>query len=895
MIAELDICIFKTKLSLSILLILIFNESSFSQQIKLKGVVQDSLSKPIPFVNVILTTEDSITTNEFALTDATGEFEFELVQNLSYTLTFLHIAYVRKQVQIIVPSEGLSATFVLTDKIQDLGEFELSYQIPIQVKTDSVIYDLSQFTSGSERKLKEALLKLPGVEIDKNGTVKLIGKKVAEVLVEGRTFFNGTTKLAIDNIPSNAIEKIEFIDNYQKVNFLKGLGGDKLVMNLKLKENKKKILFGDISVGGGHQSRYQTNSTLFYYHPRVSTNLILDANNIGQKSLGFEDYLGFQDISKIFVDAENFMKSINDLSDYFFQSDPMHYQELFLGTNIQLHTSKLDVNGFIMSSSSASDFKTINTNGYFLDDNSMIQEVRKEDRELTNSFKLARLNMDFSRSDSKYFSSVTSFRSNTKEELVNISTRSDASNNLLLSQSDFENWSFSQSFSLNNKLSAIHTLSIDFYTSLNNRLPSTWWQSNSRAFAVNLEEAEVYRIKQSYQTKDYGYSISIKDYIRFNPQSLFSIEFNSKLSKFEYNTSESQLLDNQMEIPLSGFQNELSYTLASSYLGTDYKIRLGQSTINSSIKWNYYSWKTNPNVDINHKMFLLISPSLNWKYDLGKTEHFNVDYRLEYNFPSPEQVAINNTLNNFNQVFTGNSNLSPTLSHLIGLKYRKYNLIKGNNIDLDLNYSLSVKSIASDILLNGIYSTLSPMMVHSPRSEFKLRTDYGKRFKYIKTNISLNYSQRLFPQRINSEDITNRAESISTSLGISTVSDNQLILTLGYTLSFNQYGVRVQNKFLSHNILTESEYQFRSGTRAVLRNSLILYKDITRNNQSTYHSSDLIMRSQNNSGRWVYEIELRNIFNNRFIRTNSLNEHYTSDQQIYIQPGTLIFKVSCAL
>ena len=70
-----------------------------------------------------------------------------------------------------------------------------------------------------------------------------MGKKVTLVLVEDKTFFNGTTKLAIDNIPADAVDKIEMVYNYNKVSFLKGLeDSDKLAMNIKLKEDKKRFL-----------------------------------------------------------------------------------------------------------------------------------------------------------------------------------------------------------------------------------------------------------------------------------------------------------------------------------------------------------------------------------------------------------------------------------------------------------------------------------------------------------------------------------------------------------------------------------------------------------------------------------------------------------------------------
>ena len=134
---------------------------------------------------------------------------------------------------------------VLKLATNQLDEVILSYKIPIEVKEDTIIYTVDAFRSGKERKLRELLKKLPAIKVDRTGNVTAQGKKITKVLVDGKTFFTGNSKLAVDNIPAAVVDKIEILDNYNEISFLKGLQDtDAMALNIHLKEDKKKFVWG---------------------------------------------------------------------------------------------------------------------------------------------------------------------------------------------------------------------------------------------------------------------------------------------------------------------------------------------------------------------------------------------------------------------------------------------------------------------------------------------------------------------------------------------------------------------------------------------------------------------------------------------------------------------------
>ncbi|EKT3967026.1 hypothetical protein JE952_000964 [Flavobacterium psychrophilum] len=144
--------------------------------------------------------------------------------------------------------------------------------------------------------MKEILEKLPGVEVDKNGGVTVQGKKVTKMMVEGKSFFGGGSKLAVENIPADALDKIEVIDHFNQVGFMKQVSdSDDLAINVKLKEDKKKFVFGDIEAGvelAGNNGFYLGHAGIFFYSPKTNISYIGDSNNIGKSTFAFDDLTG---------------------------------------------------------------------------------------------------------------------------------------------------------------------------------------------------------------------------------------------------------------------------------------------------------------------------------------------------------------------------------------------------------------------------------------------------------------------------------------------------------------------------------------------------------------------------------------------------------------------------
>ena len=265
-------------------------------QIKLTGVVKDSIG-PLEMANVIALDTVSKKIVSYGFTDANGQYKLDLQKNTVYNIKISYIGL--KSVDDFVKTSTVDV--VKNYKMSNdnmLDEITIVSKMPVRIEGDTIIYNADSFKNGTERKLEDVLKKLPGVELNDAGEIEVEGKVVEKIMVDGKEFFSGDTKLATKNIPSNAVDKIQVLRNYGDVSQLRGVqdNQDRVAINIKLKEGKKNFWFGDVTAGLGNATNddlYLFQPKLFYYTPKYTINIIGDLNNLGEVVLDRNDIRGF--------------------------------------------------------------------------------------------------------------------------------------------------------------------------------------------------------------------------------------------------------------------------------------------------------------------------------------------------------------------------------------------------------------------------------------------------------------------------------------------------------------------------------------------------------------------------------------------------------------------------
>ena len=265
--------------------------------------------------------------------------------------------------------------------------------------------------------MKEILEKLPGVEVDKKGNVTVQGKKVTQMLVEGKSFFGGGSKLAVENIPADALDKIEVIDHFNTVGFMKQVSdSDELAMNVKLKEDKKKFVFGDIQAGSevgiDDNGFYLAHSALFYYSPKSSLGFIGDMNNIGKSTFTFEDLLRFDGGVSNFLSGR---KSLSNLISFTDDSrDLLKNKSQFAAINFNFESSsKITISGYTLFSKLLTTILQETQNNYLQNSIATIENTI-ENQENKSVLGIGNVKLDYSRSNKEkwYYNAQYSINNN---------------------------------------------------------------------------------------------------------------------------------------------------------------------------------------------------------------------------------------------------------------------------------------------------------------------------------------------------------------------------------------------------------------------------------------------------------------------------------------------------
>ena len=191
-------------------------------QINISGVVKDTLGSPLELANIILIDSESGSLETFAMSNENGYYKMSMKKNKTYKLQVSYIGMNTLSQSLQTNEVDIIKDFVLKSNNQ-LDAVELTYEMPVVISGDTLVYDADSFSTGTERKLEDILENLPGVEVNDDGEIEVEGKVVSKVMVEGKDFFDGDSKIATKNIPSNAVDKVQILKNYAEVGQLRSV------------------------------------------------------------------------------------------------------------------------------------------------------------------------------------------------------------------------------------------------------------------------------------------------------------------------------------------------------------------------------------------------------------------------------------------------------------------------------------------------------------------------------------------------------------------------------------------------------------------------------------------------------------------------------------------------
>ena len=229
------------------------------------------------------------------VTNNNGRFSLS-VRPGKYVLKVSYVGYLShlKEYQLTAskPTVNVGKIALSSDAIM-LKEAVVTAEAPqVTVSGDTLGYNASAYRTSEGAALEELVKKLPGAEVDDEGNVKINGKEVKKLLVDGKEFFGGDVKTGLQNLPVNMVDKINAYDRQSDNARITGIddGEEETVLDLTVKKGMNQGWMGNLDGGLGTEKRYSASANVnrFASHGDKSSQLsfIGRANNVGDRRFG---------------------------------------------------------------------------------------------------------------------------------------------------------------------------------------------------------------------------------------------------------------------------------------------------------------------------------------------------------------------------------------------------------------------------------------------------------------------------------------------------------------------------------------------------------------------------------------------------------------------------------
>ena len=279
------------KIITGVLLLLTATFSAFSQtkNITVSGrVVEDSKEPAAQATIQLLSLPDSTYTVGVASSE-NGYFKLPKVKAGKYVMKISYIGFKTKLVPLqltsAVPEKNVGTVTLESDAIM-LAEAVVTAEAPqVQVVEDTLVYNSTAYRTPEGAMLEELVKKLPGAEIDDDGNVKINGKDLKKIMVDGKEFFGGDVKTGLKNLPVDMIDKLKTYDKKSDLARITGIddGEEETVLDLTVKKGMNQGWFGNADAAYGTEDRYLGRLMLNRFVDNTQFSLIGSANNVNDQ------------------------------------------------------------------------------------------------------------------------------------------------------------------------------------------------------------------------------------------------------------------------------------------------------------------------------------------------------------------------------------------------------------------------------------------------------------------------------------------------------------------------------------------------------------------------------------------------------------------------------------
>lgn len=865
-----------------------FAFSAFGQSKPLIGQVLDSLNRPIPYANVVAINQSTQKIGGFGISNDEGRFKITLVPGNEYLLRVSFVGFRQFEMPIKEWDSETPMLIVLEQADTELGLVEVVSELPVTMKGDTLTYKTDAFTTGNERKLQDVLEKLPGFQVDENGEVKVQGKKVDKVLVDGKTFFDGDTKLATKNLPANAVDRVQVLKNFNEIAPVRGLDNDEtLALNIQLKDGKKNMVFGDLTAGAGPQERYLGHVNTFYYAPKLNVNLIGGSNNVGEQTFTLQDYfrfsggmagLGGRSGSRVQYNSDELGIPLANRTNAF------DLQTTLGALNLNYSPSKKwRHSGFLIASLSDNELGSSSLRTY-LNSGENTQEILNSASQVENKSGLAKYAVTYTPKEETYlkYSFFGKLSEIQNSNLLNSTFGENVQN--IGAYNSRSPYSWQQRLDYFHAPSARHVFSSEFNVEKKFTDPLFELITNRKPLLglYPILDAETYRFFQNQEIDTRTFEGALNYYYILNPTN----HLNWTLGYQNLAQSlQGGLQQEGSSLEFSEFDNDNEFGFQDLYLGMTWKTKWKKWIISPSAFLHRYAWRDQQLGDEISWDKTVALPGLYTKWTIKSNKSLTYRFQTEANFMDIQKLAQGFVLQDYNAIFQGNRMLDNGIFSNHSLGYNHFDMFSGLTLFGNMNYQRKRNEIITTTDFSGINRLLSLMNVEPVNETLngdlrldkafnKMKFELGGRWNAFKTNLFL-------------DDLLTQNQQFSQTYDtkLTTTFWKVLEVDFGYSFTANSYNSgNAQNTFTTHSPMLEIDLDIVKGLKLKADYTYNTYLNHATATQSDFDFLNAFLIYQGKKSPWEFKLSVWNILDTRAIRRDSFSENLISTYSYLVQP-----------
>lgn len=264
--------------------------SAFAQRTITGKIVEGDSKEPMAMTTVQLLRQDS-TVATGVLTAENGNFKLKAPADGRYILKVTSVGF-KSYMNNLTVANGkdvpLGTIEMAMDAIMLKGAVATGHAAKVTTKEDTFIYNAAAYRTPEGSVVEELVKRLPGAQMDDDGNIKINGKEVKKILVDGKEFMTGDTKTALKNLPTSIIEKIKAYDEKSDLSRISGIddGNDQTVLDFGVKKGMNKGFFSNADVAAGTKDRYAARLIAARMNSDLRVMGMVNANNVGDMGFG---------------------------------------------------------------------------------------------------------------------------------------------------------------------------------------------------------------------------------------------------------------------------------------------------------------------------------------------------------------------------------------------------------------------------------------------------------------------------------------------------------------------------------------------------------------------------------------------------------------------------------